>query len=251
MQEFDLIVIGAGPGGYTGAIRAAQLGLSVAVIEKSPSLGGTCLNVGCIPSKALLESSEHYEFLKEDILKHGIKVASHKLDLSQMMKRKQDLVSELTKGIEFLLKKNKITRYTGLGRIKSPNEVELVLKKETQVLKAKNILLASGSIPVELPFAKWDGEVIVSSTEALSFAKVPEELIVIGAGYIGLELGSVWNRLGSKVTVIERASHICEGMDEGIRGQFLKILTKQGLKFQLQCEVASVNRKGANGRGGF
>ena len=243
MQEFDLIVIGAGPGGYTGAIRAAQLGLSAAVIEKSAPLGGTCLNVGCIPSKALLESSEHYEFLKKDISKHGIKVKGQELDLASMMKRKEDLVLNLTKGIEFLFKKNKITRFEGFGQIKSQNEVELITEKDTQVLKAKNIMLACGSVPVELPFAKWDKEVIVSSTEALSFSKVPEELIVIGGGYIGLELGSVWNRLGSLVTVIEQAPHICESMDEEIRGQFLKILKKQGLKFQLQCRVTAIDKK--------
>ena len=251
MREFDLIVIGAGPGGYTGAIRAAQLGLSTAVIEKDSSLGGTCLNVGCIPSKALLESSEHYEFLKKDILKHGIKISGSKLDLQLMMKRKTDVVGELTKGIEFLLKKNKITHYRGFGRIKSANEVELNSEKETLVLKTKNVLLACGSIPIELPFAKWDKEVIVSSTEALSFPSVPKKLIIIGGGYIGLELGSVWSRLGSQVIVIERSSHICEGMDEEIRKKFLKILTSQGLEFQLQSEVTSIEKKGKKGEISF
>ena len=251
MQEFDLIVIGAGPGGYTGAIRAAQLGLSTAVIEKSAPLGGTCLNVGCIPSKALLESSEHYEFLKKDISQHGIKVTGQELDLPSMMKRKENIVSNLTKGIEFLFKKNKITRYKGFGRVKSSHEVELKTEKETQVLKAKNIMLACGSVPAELPFAKWDGEVIVSSTEALSFPKVPEELIVIGGGYIGLELGSVWNRLGSKVTVIEQASYICESMDEELRAQFLKILTKQGFQFQLQCTVTALDKQNGKGKVSF
>lgn len=244
MKEFDLIVIGAGPGGYTGAIRAAQLGLSTAVIEKFNSLGGTCLNVGCIPSKALLESSEHYEFLKKDLPKHGIQITGQKLDLQLMMKRKLNLVGELTKGIEFLFKKNKITRYKGFGQIKSSNEVEVLSEKESQTLKTKNILLACGSVPIELPFAKWDKELIVSSTEALSFSKVPDKLIVIGAGYIGLELGSVWNRLGSKVTVIERSPHICEGMDEEIRKKFLKILISQGLEFQLEREVTSIDKKG-------
>ena len=244
MKEFDLIILGAGPGGYTGAIRAAQLGLSTAVIEKFNSLGGTCLNVGCIPSKALLESSEHYEFLKKDLSKHGIQITGQKLDLQLMMKRKLTLVGELTKGIEFLFKKNKITRYKGFGQIKSSNEVEVLSEKESQTLKAKNILLACGSVPIELPFAKWDKELIVSSTEALSFSKVPEKLIVIGAGYIGLELGSVWSRLGSKVTVIERSPHICESMDEEIRKKFLKILMSQGLEFQLEREVTSIDKKG-------
>lgn len=247
MTEFDLIVIGAGPGGYTGAIRATQLGLSTAVIEKFNSLGGVCLNVGCIPSKALLESSEHYDFLKKDVSKHGIKVKVETPDISLMMKRKQDVVSTLTKGIEFLFKKNKITRFKGFGRIKSSNEVELISKANTKILKAKNIMLASGSRPLELPFAKWDKEVIVSSTEALSFSKVPEKLIVIGGGYIGLELGSVWKRLGAEVTVIEQVSYICGQMDEEIREKFLKILTKQGIKFQLSSRVTSVERKGKKG----
>ena len=251
MTEFDLIVIGAGPGGYTGAIRAAQLGLSTAVVEKFDSLGGVCLNVGCIPSKALLESSEHYEFLKKDVSKHGIKVKVESPDISLMMKRKEEIVSTLTKGIAFLFKKNKITRFKGFGRIKSSHEVEVISKEDTKILKAKNIMLASGSLPLELPFAKWDKEVVVSSTEALSFPTIPKKLIVVGGGYIGLELGSVWNRLGAEIMVIEQAPSICSSMDKEIREKFLKILTKQGIQFQLSSSVTSIERKGKKGEVSF
>ena len=258
MQEFDLIVIGAGPGGYVGAIRAAQLGLKTAVVEKSKTLGGVCLNVGCIPSKALLESSEHYEFARQEAREHGVLLKGLKLDLNQMMRRKEQIVSRLTKGIEFLFKKNKITKFHGWGRLKSPTEAEISLKGgETEILKGKNILLAAGSLPVELPFAKFDGETLVSSTEALSFSKVPEKLAVIGGGYIGLELGSVWNRLGSEVTVIEAANSICPASDKDIREQLLKHLQKQGIKFRLGCRVqkaesqdgkALVSFEGAQGK---
>lgn len=247
MPTFDLIVIGAGPGGYTGAIRAAQLGLATAVIEKSPSLGGVCLNRGCIPSKALLESSEHYAFLKKDLAQHGISVKGESLNLSTMMKRKDSIVSDLTKGIAFLFKKNKITHLKGFGQIHSPNEVKLINGKEEKILQAKNIMLACGSSPIELPFAKWDDQRTVSSTEALSFSKVPKELIVIGGGYIGLELGSVWSRLGSSVTIIEQGPHICESMDKDIREKLLKVLTKQGLKFQLSSKVTSIKTNNKEG----
>ncbi len=243
MQEFDLIIIGSGPGGYVGAIRAAQLGLKTAVIEKSKSLGGTCLNVGCIPSKALLESSEHYEFLKEKVKKHGISITNPTLNLNHMMKRKQGVVSDLTRGIEFLFKKNKITRLEGFGKLKSNTEVEIILDKKTEIIKAKHIILATGSVPIELPFAKWDQHIIVSSTEALSFDKVPKNLIVIGGGYIGLELGSVWNRLGSEVTVIEYSSSICPTMDKDLREKLLKILEKQGINFKLESKVTKVETK--------
>ncbi len=243
MQEFDLVVIGSGPGGYVGAIRAAQLGLKTAVVEKSKTLGGTCLNVGCIPSKALLESSEHYEFLKKEVNQHGISVKKPSLHLDTMMKRKQSIVSDLTRGIEFLFKKNKITRLEGFGKLKSNTEVEVTSGKKTEIVKAKYIVLSTGSLPIELPFAKWNQKTIVSSTEALSFDKVPKKLIVIGGGYIGLELGSVWGRLGSEVTVIEYASSICPGMDKDVREQLFKILGKQGINFKLESKVIKVESK--------
>ena len=239
MEEFDLIVIGAGPGGYVAAIRASQLGLKTAVVEKNKSLGGVCLNVGCIPSKALLESSEHYDFARHSLKKHGVQSKNIQLDLSQMMNRKQSIVSELTKGIEFLFKKNKIRRFHSWGRLKSPHEVEL----ETKILKAKNILLATGSAPVELPFAKFDGDFVVSSTEALSFSSVPKHLLVVGGGYIGLELGSVWKRLGAEVTVIEANSRLCHSMDQELSHQFLKILKKQGLKIHLNARLTDIKDK--------
>lgn len=246
-EEFDLAVIGAGPGGYVGAIRAAQLGLKTAVAEKSKTLGGVCLNVGCIPSKALLESSEHYEFAKLEAKEHGIVLKGLKLDLGRMMRRKEALVSDLTKGIEFLFKKNKISRFHGHARLKSPSEIEVSSEGQTEILKAKNILLCAGSLPIEFPFARFDGEAVVSSTEALSFSQVPEKLAVIGGGYIGLELGSVWSRLGSEVTVIEAADSICPASDKDIREQLLKSLQRQGIKFHLgaRVEKAEKARSGA------
>lgn len=243
MLEYDLIVIGSGPGGYVGAIRASQLGLKTAVVERSKTFGGTCLNVGCIPSKALLESSEHYEFAKHSLQNHGILCKNVQLDLKAMMARKNKVVSDLTKGIQFLFKKNKITTYEGWGKLKSNTEVEVHSDNKKEVIKGKHILLATGSTAVELPFAKWDGEVIVSSTEALSFSEVPKKLVVVGAGYIGLELGSVWSRLGSEVTVIESGSSICSAMDKDIRKGLLAILKKQGLNFQLQSKVTAIQVK--------
>ena len=243
MKEYDLIVIGAGPAGYTGAIRSAQLGLTTAVVEKSKSLGGTCLNVGCIPSKALLESSEHYLFAKENLSKHGIRVKSPGLDLQQMLKRKNEVVQKLTKGVEFLFKKNKITRLEGWGQLKSPTEVGITHENKTEIIKGKYIMLAGGSAPAELPFAPFDRKVIVSSTEALDFSSVPKTLVVIGGGYIGLELGSVWSRLGSQVTVVEQASTLCPSMDKDIRERLQKSLIKQGLKFHLNSSVKKAENK--------
>ena len=243
MQEYDLIVIGSGPGGYVGAIRASQLGLKTAVVEQSKTFGGTCLNVGCIPSKALLESSEHYEFAKHSLKKHGIHCDNIQLDLKTMMNRKNQVISDLTKGIQFLFKKNKITTYEGWGQLKSNTEVEIHSDNKKEIIKGKHILLATGSTAVELPFAKWDGEVVVSSTEALSFTEVPKKLVVVGAGYIGLELGSVWNRLGSEVTVIESNPSICSTMDKDIQKEFLAVLKKQGLNFQLQSKVTAIQVK--------
>ncbi len=243
MREYDLIVIGSGPGGYVGAIRAAQLGLKTAVVERSKTFGGTCLNVGCIPSKALLESSEHYDFAKRSLKEHGILCENIRLDLKAMMNRKNKTVSDLTKGIQFLFKKNKITAYRGRGSLKSNTEVEIFSDTGRDIIKGKHILLATGSSPVELPFAKGDGKIIVSSTEALSWDSAPNKLAVIGAGYIGLELGSVWNRLGSQVTVIESNPAICPAMDKDIRKGLLAVLKKQGLNFYLQSKVTAIQAK--------
>ena len=247
MKEYDLIIIGAGPAGYTGAIRASQLGLKTAVVEKSKTLGGTCLNVGCIPSKALLESSEHYLFAKEEMSNHGIRITPPRLDLNRLLNRKNEVVQKLTKGVEFLLKKNRIDRVEGTGRLKSPTEVQVIGKDKTEILKGKYILLAGGSAPVEPGFAEFDKEVIVTSTEALNFPAVPKTLTVIGGGYIGLELGSVWNRLGSKVTVVEMSSSICPSMDKDIRERLQKSLARQGLIFHLNSRVKKAERKNKKG----
>ncbi len=241
---FDLVIIGSGPGGYTGAIRASQLGLKTAVIEKDPTLGGTCLNVGCIPSKALLESSEHFLQAQHEFSDHGIKVSKIELDLPTMLGRKDKIVKSLTDGVAFLFKKNKITSFEGMGSLLSATEVQVKSAGgAVKILKTKYIMLATGSVPIELPFAKFDGQKIVSSTEALKFEKVPKHLIVIGGGAIGLEMGSVWLRLGSKVTVIEAASKICGGMDGQATKQLQKILGKQGMEFMLDTKVQVIEAK--------
>lgn len=243
MQKFDLIVIGSGPGGYVGAIRAAQLGLKVAIIEKDKSFGGTCLNVGCIPSKILLESSEHYHFAKQSLKAHGIHCKDVTLNLKTMIDRKNKMTADLTKGIQFLFKKNKITSFQAWASLRSATEVDITLKNSTETLQAKNILLATGSSAIELPFAKWDKDYIVSSTEALNFSKVPQHLVIIGGGYIGLELGSVWSRLGSKVTVIESNSSICSAMDKDLKDKLFMSLKKQGFDFHLSCSVTDIQVK--------
>lgn len=238
MQEFDLVVIGSGPAGYTGSIRAAQLGMKVACIEKSDILGGTCLNIGCIPSKALLNSSEKYE----EALKHfeniGI-TADVKLDLQKMLANKDKVVLDLTKGLERLFAKNKVTRIKGEAKIISSNIVEV----NKEQIKAKNILITTGSSVIEIPNIKIDEEFIVSSTGALKLSKVPENLIVVGGGYIGLELGSVWRRLGAKVTVIEYAPSIVPMLDKEIATQFMKLQQKQGIEFKLNTKVLSAEVK--------
>lgn len=238
MQEFDLVVIGSGPAGYTGSIRAAQLGMKVACIEKNDTLGGTCLNIGCIPSKALLNSSEKYE----EALKHfeniGI-TAEVKLDLEKMLANKDKVVSDLTKGIEGLFAKNKITRIKGEAKIISNN----IIKVGGEQIAAKNILIATGSSVIEIPNIKIDEEFIVSSTGALKLSKVPENLIVVGGGYIGLELGSVWRRLGSKVTVVEYAESIVPMLDKEVASQFMKLQLKQGIEFKLKTKVLSAEVK--------
>ena len=242
MQEFDLVVIGSGPGGYTGAIRASQLGMKVACVEQSKTLGGTCLNVGCIPSKALLNFSEKYKEAREHFSEIGIETTT-KLDLKKMMSKKETIVSDLCKGIEGLFAKNKITKITGTGKILDKNTVEVKNGSKSEKVKAKNILIATGSSVINIPGIEIDEKTIVSSTGALSFSKVPKHLVVIGGGVIGLELGSVWNRLGSKVTVVEFADRIVPSLDQEIGKNFHKILSKQGLEFMLSTKVVKADKK--------
>jgi len=235
-ETHDLVVIGAGPGGYVAAIRAAQLGLNVACIEQEKPLGGTCLRVGCIPSKAMLESSEHYNAAKNDLKAHGVNVSGVELDLATMLKRKDGVVRTLTKGIEGLFKKNAITRYEGRGRIAGTGKV-VVDGKEPVELTAKHIIIATGSKPAPLKGVAVDGDRIGGSTEALSYPEVPKHLVVIGAGYIGLELGSVWQRLGAKVTVLEYLDRILPGMDLELAREAEKVFKKQGIEFRLGTKV--------------
>jgi dihydrolipoamide dehydrogenase len=241
-KAFDLVVIGGGPAGYTGAIRASQLGLKVAIVEKRGTLGGTCLNVGCIPSKALLDSSEHFSMASHgEFAAHGVKVSKVELDLKTMMERKDKVVKGLTDGVAYLMKKNKVTYFDGAGTLLTPTSVEVKLRDgKTEKLEAKKIMLATGSQPIELPFAKFDGKNILSSTEALALGEVPAKLLVIGGGAIGLEMGSVWMRLGSEVTVIEYAPMVCGMSDQGAAKQLLRILEKQGMKFSLSTKVLAV-----------
>lgn len=238
MPEHDLVVIGAGPGGYVAAIRAAQLGMNVACIEQENALGGTCLRVGCIPSKALLEASELYQMAKSHLKEYGIGVGEVALDLPTMLKRKDTVVTTLTSGIAGLFRKNKITRYTGRGRIADVGKV-IVEGAETTELTAKKILIATGSVSAPLKGVEVDGTFIGTSTEALSFPEVPKHLAVIGAGVIGLELGCVWARLGAKVTVFEYLDRILPGMDDELAAEAMKTLQKQGLEFRLKMRVTS------------
>jgi dihydrolipoamide dehydrogenase len=253
-MSFDLAILGAGPGGYVCAIRAAQLGLKVALIEKGDRLGGTCLNVGCIPSKALLESSEWYHDAIYKFPAYGIVGSSWKLNLNDMMGRKAEVVNTLTDGISLLMKKNKVTVFKGTGRLLGAGLIELEESSDQskiQIPKSKieasNIVLAMGSVPVELPFLKFDGKQIVSSTEALSFAKVPDHLIVVGAGAVGLELGSVWRRLGSKVTVVEMLPNIVPFADKQLTTLLQRALVEQGIEFHLNAKVTSAKVKGKQG----
>ncbi len=241
MASFDLIFLGGGPAGYTGAIRAAQLGLNTAIIDNREVLGGTCLNIGCIPSKALLSSSDHFHFAQHQAARHGLKFEKISLDLAQMMKRKQGVVRQLTQGLEFLMKKNKITRLFGFGQVIAPGKVVLTKKDGSrEELEAKHVVLATGSVPSELPNITIDRQTIVTSEEALSFAQVPNELVVIGAGAIGLELGSVWARLGSKVTIIEFLPRIAAFFDPDVTQTLQKALEASGLKIHLETTVTSV-----------
>lgn len=240
MSDYDLVVIGAGPGGYVAAIRAAQLGMKVACVEKEPALGGTCLRVGCIPSKALLESSELYHQAKSGLSRHGIKVGGVELDLGSMLRRKDTVVKTLTKGVEGLFKKNGVERVEGSAVIAAPGKVTV----GERTLECKNILVATGSIPVALPGMELDGDRVGTSTEALNFPQVPEHLIVIGAGVIGLELGSVWLRLGAKVSVVEYLDRILPGMDTETAATAKRIFEKQGMEFHLGQKVVEARHSG-------
>ena len=245
-DKFQAVVIGGGPGGYVCAIRLAQLGLKTACIESRGSLGGTCLNVGCIPSKSLLNLSEEFHNA-QSLSNKGIEIGEVKLNLSKMMRNKDKAVTILTKGVEFLLKKNKVTYFKGTGSFKSKNDI--VIKdndnKET-IIQTENTIIATGSVPVSLPGVEIDEKVIVSSTGALKLEQVPKKMVVVGGGYIGLEMGSVWSRLGSEVHVVEFLDHITPGMDKEISSEFMKILKKQGINFHMQHKVEKIKKNNNN-----
>ena len=241
MEKFDVVIIGSGPGGYVAAIRAGQLGLKTAIIEKDKELGGTCLNVGCIPSKALLTSSDHFVFAQKEAVKHGIVIENARVDLNKMQQRKDKVVKTMNSGVRALMKTNKVTTLEGLGTITALGKVSVKSSAgETQEIETKNIIIATGSAPMELPFAKFDGETIVSSTEALCFTEAPKKFLVIGAGAIGLELGSVWSRLGSEVTIFEFLPRIAVGFDLELSNLLQRSLTAQGITFHLETKVSAV-----------
>ena len=240
-KNFDVIVIGGGPGGYVCSIRAAQLGLKTACIESRGTLGGTCLNIGCIPSKSLLNLSENFHKAKKDFNNQGIEISDIKLNINKMMANKEKSIQVLTKGVEFLFKKNKVSYIKGKGVLFSKNDVVVYNNNKKEIYKAKNIVIATGSGVTSLPGIKIDENNIISSSGALSLNQVPKKLVIIGGGYIGLEMGSVWSRLGSEVTVIEYLDHITPGMDREISKEFQKILTKQGIKFRLSSKVTKVS----------
>ncbi|WP_411273674.1 dihydrolipoyl dehydrogenase [Daejeonella sp.] len=244
-MQFDVIVIGSGPGGYVAAIRCAQLGMKTAVVEKYNTYGGTCLNVGCIPSKALLDSSEHYHNALHNFKEHGINLKDLKPDLKQMVKRKDDVVAQTTGGIAFLFKKNKITAFQGMGSMIDKNTVKITKSDgKSENITGANIILATGSKPTELPFLKTDKKRIITSTEALNLTEIPKHLIVIGGGVIGLELGSVYARLGSKVTVVEFMDTIIATMDKGLGKELQKVLSRLGMEFLLSHKVSGATVKG-------
>jgi len=253
-EIYDLIVIGSGPGGYVAAVRAAQLGLKTACIEKEDRLGGVCLNVGCIPSKALLDSSEYYHLAKDHLAEHGIKTGKLSLDLSAMMARKEQVVEELTGNVRKLLEGNNIEIFKGTARLSGEDRVEVrqqtgsARKKASQTLQAKSIILATGSTPVQVPGLEFDGKRIVTSTEALEFKRVPKHLGIVGGGYIGLELGSVWLRLGSKVTVVEMLPQIASTMDGQVGRTLDRILRKQGMEILLKTRVSGAKIQNNNVR---
>jgi len=242
-MTYDLVVIGSGPGGYTAAIRSAQLGMKTACVEKYPTLGGTCLNVGCIPSKALLDSSEHFHLVKHGLAAHGIR-ATAELDLVTMMKRKDTVVRGLTSGVASLFKKNGVTPVFGAGRIVAPGRVEVTGEGGTQLLETQRILIATGSKAVALPGIAYDGRRIVHSTDALTLPEVPARMIVVGAGAIGLELGSVWMRLGAEVLVLEFQERIVPGMDRTSGAMLQRILERQGMRFELRASAKAARVDG-------
>ncbi len=242
-NNFDVTIIGSGPGGYVCAIRAAQLGMKVAVVEKWPTFGGTCLNIGCIPSKALLYASEMAEQLAHNFANLGIEVEGAKVNLNKMMAHKQSVVKANTQGIEYLFKKNKITPFIGVGSIEAKGKVKITSDDgKEQIIESKNIIIATGSVSAQLPGLEIDEKQIISSTGALSLDKVPQNLLVIGAGVIGLELGSVWARLGAKITVVEYLDHILPGMDKELSKQFMRNLKKQGFDIKLSTKVTGVSK---------
>ena len=247
-EKFQVIIIGSGPGGYVCAIRLAQLGIKTACVESRGTLGGTCLNIGCIPSKSLLNLSKNFHKAK-DLSNLGVEVGKVKLNLKKMMQNKDKAVTSLTKGIEFLFKKNKVTHFKGIGSFKSSTQISIIdnQKKET-IIETEKTIISTGSEPVSLPSIQFDEKIIVSSTGALSLKVVPKKMVIVGGGYIGLEMGSVWSRLGAEVHVIEFLDHITPGMDKEISKEFMKILTKQGINFHLQTKVDSIkkNNKGAS-----
>lgn len=240
-----MIVIGAGPGGYVAAIRAAQLGKKVAIIEKRKTLGGTCLNVGCIPSKALLDSSEEFDKAKHKLGDHGITLGTVKIDIKKMMERKDKVVSEVTSGVEYLMKKNKITRYTGLGKFVSKTEVSITGEDgKSETITGTNIIIATGSTPIEIPPLPIDGKTLITSDHAIALDEVPNHLIIVGAGVIGLELGSVWARLGAKVTIVELLPRLFGTADAATASYTQRLLEKQGLTFLFETKVHGAKVKG-------
>lgn len=243
MSSYDVVVIGSGPGGYVSAIRCAQLGMKTALVEKYATLGGTCLNVGCIPSKALLDSSEHYHAAVHSFESHGIQIDPPKIDFAKMIERKAGVVSTTCDGIDYLMNKNNIDVLRGFGSLKDKNTV-VVAGDETTEVSAKHIILATGSKPIELPFAKFDKERVISSTEALSLKEIPKHMVVIGGGVIGLELGSVYKRLGAEVTIVEYAPSIIPTMDGAMGKELMRSLKKIGMKFSLSTKVNNVSRDG-------
>jgi dihydrolipoamide dehydrogenase len=249
MDSFDVVVIGSGPGGYVSAIRCAQLGMKTAIIEKYSTMGGTCLNVGCIPSKALLDSSHHFEEASKNFSNHGININGEiSLDFSKMISRKNDVVSQTTKGIEFLMKKNNIKVYNGFGSFVDKNKVKIKSSDEEIVIESKNIIIATGSKPSSLPFIKLDKERVITSTEALNLKEIPKHLIIIGGGVIGLELGQVYKRLGAEVSIVEYMDKIIPTMDSGLSKELTKIFKKQKLKIHTSHKVTSVERVNDNVR---
>ena len=244
-EKFQAVVIGGGPGGYVCAIRLSQLGIKTACIESRGSLGGTCLNIGCIPSKSLLNLSEKYHNVK-NFSKLGIEVGKIELNLEKMMKNKDKAVTVLTKGIEFLFKKNKVTYFKGVGSFKSINQISILNQKKTIIIESEKTIISTGSEPVSLPGINFDEKIIVSSKGALSLQAVPKKMIIVGGGYIGLEMGSVWSRLGAEVHIVEFLDHITPGMDKEISAEFMKILKKQGINFHMQTKVESI-KKNKNG----